>query len=105
MRPKEIERKRERLVKIISNSDSEHSKYAALKELGKEVGVIAPLSLSVNNEDETSSVEIADKIQTALQTAAMIDICRTANRNFVIALIASTIALGSAVALWVAVCK
>lgn len=33
----------------------------------------------------------------------MIDMCKTANRNFVIALIAITIAFGSALAAWIAV--
>ena len=103
MTHKEIEKCRQRLVEIISNSDSEHSKYIALKELGKEVGVIASLSLCVDNEGETSSVPLADKIQTALQTATMIDMCKTTSRNFFIALIATAIALGSAIAAWIAV--
>lgn len=96
MTDKEIERQRERLVKIIGNSDSEHRKHTALRELGKEVGVIASLSLYVNNEGGTTSVELAGRIQTALQTATMINMCKTASRNYKIALVA-------AIAAWAAV--
>ena len=49
--------------------------------------------------------ELIDNIHQALQTASMIDACRTAARNFWIALAAVLVSLVSAVAAWVAVCR
>ena len=47
--------------------------------------------------------ELVYAIHQALQTATMIDACKTAARNYKIALIATVIALGSALAAWIAV--
>ena len=89
----------ERLLEILQESDVAKQNQP-LRDLAQEVGAQQP---------NASGVEFRDKIVTninhALQTLAMIEMCETANRNFAIALIATLIALGSAVAVWVAVCK
>jgi hypothetical protein len=68
--------------------------------LAKAVGAQQPNANSIDFRNK-----IVNNINQALQTLAMIEMCKTANRNFVIALIATLIALGSSVATWVAVCK
>lgn len=82
----------------------------ALRELARKVGAntramyINPSTEAPVGYDAGIS-DLIDNIHQALQTLTMIDACKTANRNFLIALIAALIALGSAVALWIAVLK
>ncbi len=87
------------LLEILQESDVAKQNQP-LRNLAKVVGAQQP---------NASGVEFRDKIVTninhALQTLAMIEMCEIANRNFAIALIATLIAFGSAVAAWVAVCK
>lgn len=99
----EIQQKKQRLIDIQKMSDSNQGKrYRALRDLAIEVGAS---TISTYHQKPANEGELADNIHQALQTATMIDMCKTASRNYVIALIATIIALGSAVALWIAVCK
>ena len=99
MKGKPSKNYQKQLLKILQESDVAKQNQP-LRNLAKAVGAQQP---------NASGVEFRDKIVTninhALQTLAMIEMCKTANRNFVIALIATLIALVSAVAVWVAVCK
>ena len=52
-----------------------------------------------------SEPELVANIQTALQTASMIIVCRISNKNHWIAIAAAIAAILSALAAWVAVLK
>ncbi len=115
MTHRETEEHRKKLAEII-NSPSEPDGNPAkgtkhdLRELARKVGAstramyVNPASAKPVGYDASIS-DLIDNIHQALQTATMIDMCKTASRNYVIALIATIIALGSSVALWIAVCK
>ena len=75
----------------------------ALHTLRKEIGA-SQQKQHMRGEDCTVS-ELIDNCHYAIQTASMIEMCEIANKNYIIALIATLIALGSAVAAWVAICK
>ena len=96
----QIEAHRLKLTQILANDQNKHN---SLKDLSKKVG--ASITDRYKGHGEASIPQLVDNINQALQTATMIDMCKTANRNYKIALIATIIALGSAVALWIAVCK
>lgn len=102
MASKEIKEKKERLVKI-QRDDYQGDQMDDLRKLALEVG--ASRYKMYHLSGGAGQAELVDHIHQALQTASMIEMCKTASRNFIIALIATIIALGSAVALWVAVCK
>ena len=106
MTRKEIEEYRQRLVEI-QKVEEQRKRFEALKALAKEVGASTQgLSMwSDSDRDGVSEGNLVANIHNALQTATMIDMCKTASRNFIIALVATIIALGSAVALWITVCK
>ncbi len=99
MKGKQSEDYRKQLLEILQESDVAKQNQP-LRDLAKDVGAQQP---------NASGVEFRDKIVTninhALQTLVMIEMYKTASRNFVIALIATLIALGSSVAAWVAICK
>lgn len=92
MTGKEIEKYRKELVKITATEDS-GQRDKAFAELRNKVGAAA-------GESDGDNI---DKIHQALQTASMIEICRTAARNYWIAFAVSLVALASAVAAWAAV--
>jgi len=92
MTHKEIEKYRRRLVEILNRSDSETEKRRALQDLAREVGA------NVYMADAEMSVRISmltDNINDALQTATMIDACKTASKNYKIAFVVTMIALVS----------
>lgn len=100
MKRKDIERYRQKLIEIQKMPESE--RRGSLEELAKEVGASL---VTIYGVGYANRGEIIHNIEQALRTETMIDMCKIANRNFVIALIATVIALGSAAAVWVAVCK
>ena len=102
MSHKKIEKAEKRLIEIGNMSGLQEQKKA-LHTLRKEIGA-SKQKEHKGGEDCTVS-ELIDNCHYALQTASMIEMCKTASRNFVIALIATLIALVSAVAAWMAVCK
>lgn len=106
MTRKEIEQYGQRLIEI-QKIQNPNERFEALQGLAKKVGA-STQGLSMWGDSDRAGVSegnLVANIHKALQTATMIDVCKTASRNFIIALIATIIALGSAVALWVAVCK
>ena len=102
MNYKKNEKARKRLIEIVNMSDLQKQKEA-LHTLRKEIG--ASLQKEHLRGDDFTVSELVDNCHYALQTASMIEMCETASRNVAIALIATLIAFGSAVAAWVAVCK
>ena len=61
--------------------------------------------MKIREAKEATTAEIVYNIHYGLQTAAMIDMCRNANRNSIVAIIASSISLLSMLAAWVAVLR
>ena len=104
MTRKEIEEYRQRLVEI-QKGEEQSKRFEALQALAGEVGA-STQGLSMWGDSDRAGVSegnLVANIHNALQTATMIDMCKTASRNFIIALVATIIALGSAVALWISV--
>jgi len=100
MTNKKIEEYNQRLVEVNKMENFEERKRQ-LKELARQVGAGQAKYFVKGNEDSLS--ELTDNIHYALQTASMIDMCRTAAKNYEIASRATKIAFGSALAAWAAV--
>jgi hypothetical protein len=112
---KEIEQYRRELVQIQIQCDVDQ-KWKQAKELAMKVGasiwrihplkdsdIEAPPSGEKRREAmEATVAEIVHNIHYALQTATMINMCKTANRNFWIAIVASLVAILSMLAAWTA---
>jgi len=105
-------------LRTILNKDG-GQRFEELKQLAKEVGAgyvntkIAGTStipdgkgtLTTIHQNLISESELVLNINNALQTETMIDVCKTAARNFWVAIIATIIALISALAAWAAIVK
>jgi hypothetical protein len=119
MTRKEIETKKRELTEILKE-ESARSRLEKLQKLAKEVGASVTRMEKIplrhdgtihaqivysNPSNEITETEIVHNIQVALQTETMIDMCKTASRNFIIALAASAIALLSTIATWVMALK
>lgn len=118
---KEIKQYRARLAEILRQTDAK-KKWEQARDLALEVGAAAwpskvsdvgelprdpgaaklKLDMWFRDEREAATAEIARNIHIVLQTATMIDMCRTANRNVWVALIASVVAFLSMIAAWLA---
>ena len=113
MTREEIERYRQKLRNILKNEQDEGKRLEALKDLAKEVGAgyvhtkIAPTTTTVpdgngflttihRNPISISESELVLNINNALQIETMIDMCKTAAKNY-------KIAVYSAIAAWIAV--
>lgn len=88
----------------------EPEKRERLLALAKKVGASRSRYKDVGGEDNATESQLVDNIHQALQTASMVNMCRTsaamceiASRNYKIALVAAVVAGLSAVAAWVAV--
>lgn len=81
------------LVKLQKQHPDVHVKF---KQLAIKVGA-SPIP------EITTIPELTERIHQALQTATMIDMCRTASKNCWIALVSALVALISAAAAWTAV--
>ncbi len=131
MTDEDIEEYRQELVCILQNEKSKREeKYSALIKLARKVGageyigaVICQIMESIKQTcfdeerhafQEAHIAEIVSNIHSALQTAAMVNMCRTAAKNYDIALnatktaikhywIAGMIAILSMLAAWAAV--
>ena len=111
MTDEEAEAYRQRLVEILNTSDPKRDKVEDARKLALEIA--ASMYTKYPGMDANAAFsELVANIHNALQTGTMINMSRTsakmceiASRNYKIALIATIIALGSAVALWIAVCK
>ena len=87
---------RKQLLEILQISDVSKQNQP-LRNLAKAVGAQQPNASGVEFRDM-----IVNNINHALQTLAMIEACKTANKNVFVAIIATLIALVSAIAAWVA---
>ena len=96
----EIDRKKRRLIEI-SNMSSLQEQKKELDTLRKQIG--ASRAKEHRRGDDFTVGELIDNCHNALQTAAMIDMCKTAARNYKIALTATIIAILSMLGAWVAV--
>lgn len=95
MTHKEIEKYRQRLVDIVKKEANSEKRGKAFIELTQEVGAGGypeSMPLEVLEQD----AEYIRSIDQALQTATMINMCKTANRNFIISLVVAIAALLSA---------
>lgn len=104
MTDKEIEEYKQKLVAIQKNHDVKE-RFVALVKLAKKVGA-STHGLSMWGDSDREGVaegNLVANIHNALQTATMINMCKAANRNFAIALIATVIAFGGALSAWIAV--
>jgi hypothetical protein len=103
MTNKEIENKRNKLIQIVNMpSGTEGPRCKELRKLALEVGASHK---SVSGIKTAKEAELVVGIHDALQTALMINACKTASRNFWIALIATMAAAISAIAAWAAIIK
>jgi len=113
MTRKEIEGKKKGLADILREENTE-VRLKKLQELAREVGASVTRIEKVETQkdihgyihsklsNEITETEIVHNIQVALQTETMIDMCKTASRNFIIAMVASITAFLSMIAAWVA---
>lgn len=117
MTHKEIAKFRRELCDILAKDDS--TRIEKLTNLAKRVGAgyvhteiatttttkTATGSETLIHQNPISESELVLNINNALQTETMIDMCKTAARNFWITIIASTAAVFSALAAWAAIIK
>ncbi|MBW8002827.1 MAG: hypothetical protein FVQ80_12530 [Planctomycetes bacterium] len=101
MASKHIKSYRSKLRSIIEKNPVSKHRTKLLRELAVEIGAADTSEFGADAASENRI--FINNIQLALQTATMIDMCRTASRNFWIAIVAAIIAGLSAVAAWVAV--
>ena len=102
MSHKKNEKAKKRLIEIVNMSVLQEQKKA-LHTLRKEIG--ASKQKDHKRGDDFTVSELIDNCHYALQTASMIEMCKTASRNFWIALIATVAAVISAIAAWVVVMR
>jgi hypothetical protein len=107
--------KKKELTETLREEDAS-ARLEKLQRLAKQVGasvmrmergrLITDSSGRITSEEMSrnaiTETEIVQNIQGALQTETMIDMCKTAGRNFWIAVAAATIALFAMVAAWAA---
>jgi len=117
MTRKEIEKKKKDLTDILKEGDA-GVRLGKLQKLAKEVGASVTRMETVavsqsqnldgritygNPSNKITETEIVHNIQVALQVETMIDMCRTAARNFWITLVAVLIAVFAMLATWAGV--
>jgi len=97
----ELESWPEELAEILKKEGQE--RMQELSGFAKKVGASRSHWARMGGDNNATEAQLVDNIQRAMQTTSMVEMCKTANRNFIIALIATVIALVSAAAVWVAV--
>ena len=105
MAQEELEQYWKELVEIMSGSkkDPTKSKEIQLRELANKLGASGEMYRA--SPANAGEAELATNILTALQTASMIIMCRTSNKNYKIAIAAAIAAILSASAAWIAALK
>lgn len=108
----DIEQKRQSLIDIQKEEDA-RVRLERLQALAKETGASTTrmasttsrsgIVSSVRVSNEITETEIVQNINDALQTASMVNMCKTATRNFIITLVVAIAALLSALAAWLAI--
>ena len=116
MTREKISEYRQELRTILNNKD-DGQRFEELKQLAKKVGagyvntkIVGAFALPDGQgttipQNSISEAELVLNINNALQTETMIDVCKTATRNFWVAIIATIIALISALAACSAIIK
>lgn len=110
MTHKEIEQYRKKLIEIINRPKQRDGNPARetkedLQELAKQIGANTRAIYTGSNGEQkgydAGISDLIDNIHTALQTASMIDACKSAARSWIVAVLASVISVISIiVALW-----
>jgi len=101
MTTKSIEKKRNELIQIVKmQSGTESERLKKLRELALEVGAS---HLSSSGNRTANEAELVSGIQTALQTASMLNACKAARRAWIVALLAALVSMLSAIAAWAAI--
>ena len=98
MKHENIEKYEKELRDILSEEDN----IEKLQALAKKVGASIYIWESMGGQKPANESALSHNIHFALQTVTMIDVCRTANRNFWIAIVVAIVAVISAAAAWVA---
>ena len=117
MKNKEIREKKQRLDEIVKMQDSgkfevsttgekydtgQYKRFMTLRQLALELG---GSHISIARQKTANEGELVYSIHTALQTETMINMCKTAARNFWITIIVAAAAVFSALAAWAAIIK
>jgi len=103
MTNKEIDNKRNKLIQIVNmSSGTEDQRRKELRKLALEVGASHK---SVSGKETAKEAELVIGIQTALQTASMLNTCKATKMAWLIALLAALASIVSAIAAWAAVIK
>jgi len=112
MNRKEIERCQSELKQLVNkppqkNGNPPEGQGESLKQLARQVGASTRM-VYINSQGkpvacDASIADLIDNIHKALQTAAMIDMAKTAARNYRITVIAAAAALLATLAAWAAV--
>ena len=100
MTHKQIEKHKNELIRI-ANMPHDQEKKKQLRALRLQIG--AACATEHKRGDDLTVAEEINQCHIALQTATMIDMCRTASKNCWIALVSALVALVSAAAAWTAV--
>lgn len=110
MTHQEQETYRLKLSTILGDDYPTQDKRLSLQELAKQVGASRYSWARMGGEGEATESQLVDNIQRAIETASMVEMCRTsatmcevASRNYKIALGAAIVAALSAIAAWIAV--
>lgn len=98
MKHDQIEADRVEKTKILNGDPVD---YVSLADLAKKVG--ASTTNRYKGYGKASIPELVENIDRVLQTASMIDACRTSAENYKIAVTASKTSIVSAIAAWAAV--
>jgi hypothetical protein len=103
MDSKEIENKRRELIQIVNmHSGTEAKRLKELRRLALEVGAS---HLSVTGNRTANEGELVFNIQTALQTASMVNACKATKKAWIVALFAALASMLSAIAALAAIYK
>ena len=103
MTNKKIENKSNELIQIVNMpSGTEAERLKELRRLALEVGAS---HLSLTGNLTANEGELVVNIQTALQTASMLNTCKAATKAWIVALFAALASMLSAIAAWAAICS
>ena len=93
--------KRNELIQIVNmQSGTETERLKKLRRLALEAGAS---HLSANGNRTANEGELVFGIQTALQTASMVDACKATKKAWIVALFAALASMLSAIAAWAAI--
>lgn len=110
MTRKEINSAMQELTQITDSNDSEPERISQLERLAKRVGagtintkIVGATAINhgyTTQQNPISESELVQNINQALQTHMMLDACKTANKQYKIAVLAAVIAVVCAFITW-----